>query len=63
MNLNELKKVFEVKLEELSLNLNSNQLNDKNEIDEIIKDIITTINHVMKTIILKIIIIKDSKFK
>ena len=63
MNLNELKKIFEMKFKKLSLNLNSNRLIDKNEIDEIIKNIITTIDHAMKTIVLKIIIIKQLKFE
>ena len=61
MNLNELKKAFEIKLEKLSLNLNSDRLIDKNEIDEIIKDIITAIDHAMKTVVSRTIIIKQSK--
>ena len=63
MNSNELKRVFEIKLKKLSLNLNSNRLIDKNEIDEIIKGIITTIDHAMKTVVLRIIIIKQLKFE
>ena len=63
MNLNKLKKFFEIKFKKLSLNLNSNRLIDKNEIDEIIKNIITIIDHAMKIIILKTIIIKQLKFE
>ena len=45
------------------MNLSSDRLIDKNEIDEVIKDIITTIDHAMKTIVSRTTIIKQSKFK
>ena len=63
MNLNELKEAFEIKFKKLSLNLNSNQLIDKKKIDEVIKNIITTINHAMKIVVSRIIIIKQLKFE
>ena len=63
MNLDELKKIFEIKLKELNLNLSSNQLIDKNEIDEVIKDIVTTIDHAMKIAVSRAIVTRQSKLE
>ena len=63
MNLNELKEAFEIKFKKLSLNLNSNRLADKNEIDKTIKGIITAIDHAVKTAVSRITIIRQSKSK